>query len=212
MKIKSLQKVLALVLAVLTVAVGIPFSAFAEGENAIAVTFAPGTDDTAGETVTNSYDAETVMTLPECTFTREGFEFAGWHDGASQYAAGAEYTVSAAVTFVPVWNNTLATRAYYSADGKVDTNGDGIYDVVNATVTPSVIGSVASTDTTGIMNIYSGSPSAVTCVASGNDATATCDSIYNIYGGTIGDIFGVSRYTGDQNKVHTVNGNITYNL
>jgi len=60
MKFKSLQKGFALVLAILTITVGIPFSAFAQSEGSIVVTFAPGTDDTVGETVTNSYDAETI--------------------------------------------------------------------------------------------------------------------------------------------------------
>ncbi|MBE6623977.1 MAG: hypothetical protein E7621_07335, partial [Ruminococcaceae bacterium] len=186
MKFKSLQKGFALVLAILTITVGIPFSAFAQSEGSIVVTFAPGTDDTVGETVTNSYDAETVITLPECTFTREGFEFAGWFDGTDIYEAGAEYTAAGDITFTPVWNNILATRVYYSADGKVDTNGDGVIDVVNATVADNtLVGSYAQTGITGVMNLYSGTFSDITCIASGGSASAACDSVYNIYGGDI---------------------------
>ena len=176
-------------------------------------TYAPSANYSDSQSIITEFLEATPFTLSECTFTREGCEFAGWHDGNAIYEAGASYTAHSDVLFVPVWKNILATRAYYSEDGKADTDGDGIADIINATVTPSLIGSSASNGTTGIMNIYSGTASEITCIASGSSASATCDSVYNIYGGTIGNIFGVSRYTGASTSVvHTLNGNNTYNI
>lgn len=207
-------KLIAFMLAIVMVSLSIPTVAIAEDASGYTVLYLPGTDDTAGEKVSATVDANTSIVLPECTYNREGFEFVAWHDGTQQYEAGASYTVTGDSSFVPVWKNTVATNVYYSADGTVDTNGDGIADIVNATVANNtLVGSYATTDTTGYMNLYSGTYTDITCIASGGDATATCNSVYNIYGGDItGNIFGVARYAGNENKVHTLNGNNTYNI
>lgn len=57
-----------------------------------------------GEDITGYYaDGETVM-LPDAK--REGYNFKGWSDGVSTYAANAEYTVYNTVTISALWEES----------------------------------------------------------------------------------------------------------
>ncbi len=82
--------------------------------------------------IVDAVPAGTKITLPENTFTREGFEFAGWYDGNAVYAAGAQYTLEKDITLKAMWTNADASVIYLSADGVVDTNFDGNVDAIAA--------------------------------------------------------------------------------
>ena len=69
-------------------------------------TFVPNTDF---PTVEESKPAGTY-TLPSAT--KEGYTFTGWNDGTTTYAGGAEYTVSADVTFTAQWTEIPAGATY----------------------------------------------------------------------------------------------------
>mgnify|MGYP002624309512 CR=1 FL=1 len=47
-----------------------------------------------------------VLAAASANPTRDGYEFAGWTDGTTTYAAGASYTANAALALSAVWNRT----------------------------------------------------------------------------------------------------------
>ena len=69
----------------------------------------------------NAVVSQTVITLPENTFTKAGFVFAGWSDGKNTYNAGSEYTVTENVTFTAVWRELVS----YTVSFNGGDNGTG---------------------------------------------------------------------------------------
>ena len=55
----------------------------------------------AGRDVSGAYDSGTQVTLPGAA--RSGYTFAGWSDGTTTYAAGAQYRVTGVVTLKAQW-------------------------------------------------------------------------------------------------------------
>lgn len=74
------------------------------------VTFGGG-DGGVGETVTQTADAGANITLPENTFTKEGYEFKCWTDGANEYQPGALFKVEGDTAFTAVWTKKLVDFA-----------------------------------------------------------------------------------------------------
>ncbi|MEN9749467.1 MAG: hypothetical protein RL149_545 [Actinomycetota bacterium] len=86
----------------------------------------------------------TVITLPAASgFSRPGYNFSGWNNGTTTYAAGASYTVGASnVTMTAEWTSALLldydvtdTNSY--ASGTTITNRNSSY--ANATLSSSAI-------------------------------------------------------------------------
>ena len=69
----------------------------------------------------NAVVSQTVITLPENTFTKDGFVFVGWSDGKNTYNAGSEYTVTENVTFTAVWRELVS----YTVSFTGGDNGTG---------------------------------------------------------------------------------------
>ena len=63
-----------------------------------------GGEEATGEAPAEAtYKEGTEITLAQNTFTKEGYTFTGWSDGATTYGAGVKYTVNADVTFTAQW-------------------------------------------------------------------------------------------------------------
>lgn len=92
--------------------------------------------------VVDAVPAGSKITLPENTFTREGFTFAGWYDGKAVYAAGAQYSLEKDTTLKTMWTSADASVIYLSADGYVDTNFDGNADVTATKALATAIAAV----------------------------------------------------------------------
>lgn len=75
------------------------------------------------------FSGQTVI-LPENTFARDGYEFAGWSDGMSTYQPGHTYLMTDSVEFTAQWTATRGTT--YSVDVSVVGKGGtaDIYSVV----------------------------------------------------------------------------------
>ncbi len=90
------------------------------GTSAVAkydVTFVGG-EGATGEAVVKNAESGSSITLPENTFVKEGYEFAGWSDGTAEYQPGALYTVEGEKTFTAIWKKALvdfAVTAYPTA-------------------------------------------------------------------------------------------------
>ena len=69
----------------------------------------------------NAVVSQTVITLPENTFTKDGFVFVGWSDEKNTYNAGSEYTVTGNVTFTAVWKELVS----YTVSFNGGDNGTG---------------------------------------------------------------------------------------
>ncbi len=91
---------------------------------------------------TTSYSANTSMTLPASTgLTKTGYNFAGWNNGTTTYAAGSTYNVGVTpVTMTAQWTSALIldydvtdTNSYVS--GTTLTNRNSAYP--NATMSSS---------------------------------------------------------------------------
>jgi uncharacterized repeat protein (TIGR02543 family) len=74
------------------------------------VTFTGGEGAKGTAPSVGAKEAGTRFALPANTFTRDGYDFTGWHDGSKTYAAGASYTMPAhAVTFTAQWKKSSGT-------------------------------------------------------------------------------------------------------
>ncbi len=81
------------------------------------VTFHGGNGAT-GDTVTQTAEDGANITLPENTFSKEGYEFKCWTDGVNEYQEGALFKVEEDMAFTAVWTKTLvdfAVSAYPTA-------------------------------------------------------------------------------------------------
>ncbi len=70
------------------------------------VTFVGGEGATGNAVVKKAKDGANI-TLPENTFSKEGYEFKCWNDGTKDYQAGALYKVEGEKTFTAVWQKKL---------------------------------------------------------------------------------------------------------
>ncbi len=61
------------------------------------------------------------ITLPQNTYTKDGYQFVGWSDGSSVYQAGDRYHLSIAVTFVAQWEKVVIPPTTYTI---IYTGGD----------------------------------------------------------------------------------------
>ncbi len=61
-------------------------------------------DGIGGDPITMEKEEKTVLSLPENTFTREGWTFVGWQLGEEVYAEGQAYTVTGSADFVAKWS------------------------------------------------------------------------------------------------------------
>ena len=77
------------------------------GPTTYGVTFSGGEGARGTAPSVGAKEAGARFTLPANTFTRDGYDFTGWHDGTKTYAAGASYTMPAhAVTFTAQWKKS----------------------------------------------------------------------------------------------------------
>ncbi len=85
---------------------------------------------------------ESTITLPDNTFTNEGYEFAGWSDGTNTYAAGASYRMPYSnVTFTAQWKEkTVVTNPF--TDVK---ENNYFYDAVLWAVDKGITGGTTAT-------------------------------------------------------------------
>lgn len=91
----------------------VTFTAVWEKKDAPAInytlTFAGGEGATGTAPSSIAAAAGTMITLPSNTFTKEGYLFKGWSDGANVYGEKASYTVgSKDITFTAVWEKQTA--------------------------------------------------------------------------------------------------------
>lgn len=81
-------------------------SVAAPEEPTFTVTFVSGKDDAAGETASLSGKLGESIAMPECGFTREGAEFAGWSVDQATYQAGDSFTIQGYdVTVTAKWSD-----------------------------------------------------------------------------------------------------------
>ena len=77
------------------------------GPTTYGVTFTGGEGAKGTAPSVGAKEAGTRFTLPANTFTKEGYDFTGWHDGSKTYAAGAGYTMpDHAITFTAQWKKS----------------------------------------------------------------------------------------------------------
>ncbi|MDY2879846.1 MAG: InlB B-repeat-containing protein [Candidatus Borkfalkiaceae bacterium] len=67
--------------------------------NTYTVTYSDGKDGQILET----YEENKEITLPECSFEKEGYRFVGWKLGNDTYSSGNLFTVSGNTAFTAVW-------------------------------------------------------------------------------------------------------------
>jgi uncharacterized repeat protein (TIGR02543 family) len=90
--------------------------------NSQTITYAAGTGGGGtGPTTPLSVNYGATFTTPANTFSRNGYNFAGWSDGTNTYAAGATYplsgTISANVTLTATWTVNSQTITYAAGTG-----------------------------------------------------------------------------------------------
>ncbi|MBR5528174.1 MAG: InlB B-repeat-containing protein [Clostridia bacterium] len=80
----------------------------------------------AGTVQSQKHEGNTVTNLPDCSFTKNGYVFAGWQYNGNMYPEGAEYTVESDAVFSAVWAdpNEISTIYVDGTYGK-DTNYGG---------------------------------------------------------------------------------------
>lgn len=94
------------------------YNEYAKYFNTVSFSGGDGSVGTAPAGITNLEG--TKITLPENTFVKSGYDFAGWSDGTQTYQPGNAYTVPASsITLSAVWNYsgkvTLPVMADYAA-------------------------------------------------------------------------------------------------
>ena len=143
-----------------------------------------GTGTTPSQT---AHTAGTTITLPSSAgFSRAGYNFAGWNNGTSTYAAGASYTVpSSNTTMTAQWTSALIldydvtdTNSYSS--GTTLTNRNSSYP--NATLSSSSIVS----RTSQAMNFGSGTYATTGSINAGLFSSGLTLDIYGSLGNDTG--------------------------
>jgi uncharacterized delta-60 repeat protein/uncharacterized repeat protein (TIGR02543 family) len=85
-----------------------------------------------------------TFVTPANTFSRSGYVFAGWHDGAATYAPGSTYptsgTVSAEVNLFATWTELTYSITYHDTNTGSGAGGDG--GTAPSSQTGSGVGSV----------------------------------------------------------------------
>lgn len=67
--------------------------------NTYTVTYSDG----KGGQILETYEENKEITLPECSFEKEGYRFVGWKLGNDIYSSGDRFTVSGNTSFTAVW-------------------------------------------------------------------------------------------------------------
>lgn len=71
--------------------------------NTVTAKFSGGEGATGTPPQSITANAGEQITLPDNTFTKTGYKFAGWYDGYSTYQEGASYELNENVTFKALW-------------------------------------------------------------------------------------------------------------
>ncbi len=95
------------------------------------VTFSGGKDTSGKRPSALSGTAGTLVTLPENSYTKEGYHFIGWTDGKNTYEAGVSYRIPYRdVTLTAVWANDEKQEytivASCQTGGSITPNGEVI--------------------------------------------------------------------------------------
>ncbi len=92
------------------------------------VYFVPGRADTEGEMETIYVKPGESFILPECEFTRDGYEFVNWIDshGSETYAPGDEYTVDSTFTYNSPVGIKTGHRYFFANWKKLAEDGSDI--------------------------------------------------------------------------------------
>ena len=125
---KTHCKIFLFVLLALIVAASLVLAAC--GSSQFTATFESGGG--TGEAPPSIVAEEGDITLPQNTFERGGYTFAGWSDGTETYPAGSSYTLKGDVTFTAQWNEIATAKLTLNA-GNGGTLSQTQFDVESGT-------------------------------------------------------------------------------
>ena len=109
-----------------------------------AVSFSGGTGATGTAPTIANTAAGNQFILPQNTFTRTGYTFAGWSDGTNTYQAGETYTMPAhAVTFTAQWTQDQYTISFTGGSGTTGAAPAAMQRAAGETISLPTAGTLA---------------------------------------------------------------------
>ncbi len=117
MKTKNVKKVLVpMLLVIFAISLAVCSGCFIQElpPETYTLTFSDGI---GGDSITMEKEEKTVLSLPENTFTREGWTFVGWQLGEEVYAEGQAYTVTGPADFVAKWQQITYEIIFTTEEG-----------------------------------------------------------------------------------------------
>lgn len=115
---------------------------YQDADTVYSVKFSGGQGTSGSKPKSLTGTSGTLVTLPDNSYEKAGYEFVGWSDGSNVYEAGAAYRITNAdITLTAVWNKIPVVQYLITSEAqeggsispagetKVDENGSQVYTI-----------------------------------------------------------------------------------